>query len=283
MPAILISMIVVPMLVILGFFAAVPVRAAGPATVPLLSAGNFVILTESGISSTGTTHIWGDIGVSPIDSTAISGNFALTLDSLGTFSTSPLVTGSVYAADYASPTPGMLGTAIGDMQSAYSNAADRTTPDFTNWHAGDITGQTLAPGLYNYTTGLLISAGGVTISGAAGDHWIIQIAGDLTVDSGAHVTLIGALASNIFWQVAGQTTIDTSAAMKGIILCKTAIIINTGATLEGGAYAQTAVTLDANYVYTPGTVIPEFSQVLIPLIGMVFVVAIVGKVRNQKK
>jgi len=41
--------------------------------------------------------------------------------------------------------------------------------------------------------------------------------------------------------------------------------------------------MDANYVYTPGTVIPEFSQVLIPLVGMVFVVAIVSKVRNQKK
>ena len=67
-------------------------------------------------------------------------------------------------------------------------------------------------------------------------------------------------------------------------MCKTAIVMNNGATLEGRALAQTAVTMDANAVAPPGTTpIPEFSQVLIPLVGMVFVVAIVSKVRNQKK
>ena len=72
--------------------------------------------------------------------------------------------------------------------------------------------------------------------------------------------------------------------MKGIILCKTAITMSTGATLEGRALAQTAVTLDGNYHLRTGrTPIPEFSQVLIPLVGMMFVVAIVASVRNQKK
>jgi len=279
-PAILISV----MIVVLGFYATIPAQAVGPPTVNLGTAGNYVILSETGISSTGTTSIVGDIGVSPYAATSISGNFALTLDASGQFSTSPLVTGHVYAADYASPTPSNLGTAIADMMTAYNDSALRTSPDHTNLYAGDLTGQTLTPGLYNYTTGVIVSAGGVTISGAASDIWIFQVALDLGLADGAHVTLSGgAVTSNIFWQVAGQVTLGTGAVMMGIILCKTAIVMNTGAALEGRALAQTAVTLDASTVVTPGTPIPEFSQVLIPLIGTVLVVAIVSRVRNQRK
>jgi hypothetical protein len=39
--------------------------------------------------------------------------------------------------------------------------------------------------------------------------------------------------------------------MKGIILCQTAIVMSTGATLTGRALAQTAVTLDANAITKP--------------------------------
>lgn len=284
-PAILISMIVVPMIIVLGFYAATPAKAAGPAPLVLGTAGNYVILSESGISSTGTTHIWGDIGVSPITSTAITGNFALAMDVSGTFSTSVLVTGNVYAADYTEPTPTNLGVAVGDMMTAYTTAAG-LTPDIgkTNLYAGDLTGQTLTPGVYKWTTDVLVSAAGVTISGAAGDVWVFQLSQKLDLANGAQVTLSGgALAANIFWQVTMDTTIGTTAVMKGTILCATQIVLQTDASLEGRALAQTAVTLDANQVYTPGTVIPEFSQILIPLVGMVFVVAIVSKVRNQKK
>ena len=281
--AVLISMIVVPMIVVIGFFAMVSSQAAGPAAVDLGTAGDFVILAKTGVSNTGSSQIWGDIGVSPIDSTAITG-FGLVMDAGGTFSTSSLVTGSLYAADYAEPTPTMLTTAVGDMQTAYTDAAGRTLPDYTELGAGDITSMTLAPGLYKWGTGVLISAAGVTISGTASDVWIFQIAENLDLADGANVYLSGgALASNIFWQVAGQATLGTTAAMKGVILCQTAIVINTGATLVGRALAQTAVTLDSNMIDASGTMIPEFSQVLIPLVGMVFVVAIVSRVRNQRK
>ncbi len=125
--------------------------------------------------------------------------------------------------------------------------ADRTLPDFTELYAGDLTGQTLAPGLYKWGTDVLISAGGVTLSGSPTDVWIFQIAQNLTVESGAIVTLAGgASAANIFWQVAGQTTLGTTTRMKGIVLCATQIAMNTGAKLLGRALAQTAVTLDAN-------------------------------------
>ena len=282
-PAMLISMmIVVPMIVVLGFYATISAQAAGPLAVDLGTASDFVILAKTGITSTGTTAITGDIGVSPAPATAMTG-FDLILDASGTFSTSALVTGNVYASDYTDPTPTKMTTAVSDMETAYTDAAGRT-PDYTELYAGDLTGQTLTPGCYVWSTGVLISAAGVTISGAAGDVWIFQIAQTLDLASDAAVTLSGgAETANIFWQVAGVVTLGTASAMRGIILCQTGVVMNTGAALEGRALAQTAVTLDANVVVEPGFVIPEFSQVLIPLFGMMFVVAIVSRVRNQRK
>jgi len=251
-------------------------HAAGPTPVNLGTAGNFRILAKTGISTTGTTSITGDIGVSPAAATAITG-FGLILDSSGTFSTSSLVTGRVYAADYASPTPTMMTTAISDMETAYTDAAGRTNPDHTELGAGDITSMTLAPGLYKWSTGVLIGAAGVTLSGGASDVWIFQIAQTLTVANGAIVTLSGgAQVTNIFWQVAGQVTLGTTSQFKGIILCQTLIQMNTGARLDGRALAQTAVTLDSNIVA------PEFPAILIlPLFMFATLLAvIIYKKRN---
>lgn len=223
--------------------------AANLMPVNLGTAGNFVILAKSGISTTGTTKITGNIGVSPIAATAITG-FALKLDSSGTFATSSLVVGKVYAANYAPPTPAMMTTAINNMQTAYTNAAGRVNPKSTNLYAGDISGRTLTPGLYKWTTGVIINTG-VTLacSGSANAVFIFQIAGTLTVGSGAIVTLSGGCkATNIFWQVAMKTILGTTSNFKGIILDETAIVVQTGATLTGRALAQTAVTLDANTV-----------------------------------
>jgi len=233
---------------------AVAVSQSSPAPVDLGTSGNFVILTKTGISTTGTTSIVGDIGVSPIDHTAITG-FILILDPAGQWSSSNLVVGKVFAADYEVPTPTMLITAVSDMETAYTDAAGRTLPDYTELYSGDLTGQTLTHGLYKWSTGVLVSAGGVTISGTASDVWIFQIAQNLIVANGAIVTLSGgAQASNIFWQVAGQTTLGTTADFKGIILCQTLVEMQTGATLNGRALAQTAGTLDANSITSPTSV-----------------------------
>ena len=228
------------------------VSQTSPARVNLGTAGNFAILAKTGISTTGTTQITGDIGVSPAAATYITG-FGLIMDASGAFSTSSLIVGNVYAADYTSPTPTTMTTAVSDMETAYTDAAGRTAPDYTEQYAGDVTGKTLTPGLYKWGTAVLVSAaGGVTISGAASDVWIFQIAQNLDLANGAIVTLSGgAQASNIFWQVAGQVTLGTTAAMNGIILCQTAITMGTGATLNGRALAQTVVTLDANTVTRP--------------------------------
>ncbi|WP_020676839.1 ice-binding family protein [Geopsychrobacter electrodiphilus] len=225
--------------------------AAGPKAVNLGTAGDFVILTKTGITTTGTTAIVGNMGVSPIVATAMTG-FGLIADSTNTFSTSALVTGKIYAADYAPPTPTIMTTAIGDMQTAYTDAAGRINPDFAELGGGDISGKTLLPGLYNWSTDVLITNAGITLAGGPNDIWILQMAGNLTVNNSAMVTLLGgAQAKNIFWQVSGQATLGTAADMKGIILSKTLISMNTGAKLSGRALAQTAVTLIANTVTAP--------------------------------
>lgn len=219
------------------------------AAVNLGTSGNFVILSKAGISTTGVTKITGNIGVSPIAASAITG-FGLVMDRLGQFSTSALVTGKVYAADYKVPTPNMLTTAVSDMQTAYTNAAGRapTSAATTNVGAGSIGGLTLTPGVYKWTTGVTIPTN-VTLSGGSNDVWIFQIAGTLGISSGKQVILSGgAQAKNIFWQVAGATTLGTNSTFYGTILDKTNIAIQTSAVLNGRALAQTAVTLDANTV-----------------------------------
>jgi hypothetical protein len=223
----------------------------GPAAVNLGTAGNFVILSKTGVSTTGATAVRGDIGISPAAASFITG-FGLIADSTNTFSTSSIVTGKIYAANYAPPTPANMTAAISNMETAFTDAAGRTSPDFTEKGAGNISGLTLVPGLYKWGTGVLITSSGVTLSGGANDVWIFQIAGDLTVNNSAIITLAGgAQAKNIFWQVSGQATLGTGVQFKGIILGKTLISLNTGAVLNGRALAQTAVTLNAASITPP--------------------------------
>jgi len=221
--------------------------AAGPAAVNLGTAGNFVILSKTGISTTGTTSIVGDIGVNPASSTAITG-FGLVLPTGGIFSTSALVNGKVYASDYANPTPANLSTAVFNMQNAYADAAGRINPNATELGAGNIGGMTLTPGLYRWSSGVTIPTN-VTLLGSASDVWIFQIAQNLTTSPSTSVILSGgARASNVYWQVAGQTTLGAASVFNGNILDQSAIVLNSGATLNGMALSQTAVSLNSNSV-----------------------------------
>jgi len=228
--------------------------AASLATVNLGKASTFAILTKSGITNVPASQITGDMGVSPIAGTAITG-FALVMDRTNTFSRSPQVTGKVYAANYASPTPANLTTAVSNMQTAYTDAAGRKNPNFTELYAGDLSSKTLVPGLYKWSTSVIANKN-VTLKGGPNDIWIFQISGNLTVASGVKFTLSGgAQAKNIFWQVAGGAgaTLGTTSHFEGTILAKTAIHLQTGASMNGRALAQTAVTLDHNTLVIPST------------------------------
>ncbi len=232
-------------------FTTVATSVTGPGAVNLRTAANYVILAKSAISTTGATSVLGDIALSPAAAAFITG-FGLTSPP-STFSTSSLVTGKVWAANYAPPTPANLTTAVLDMQTAYTDAAGRTLPDFTELGAGNINGMNLVPGLYKWGTGVSIPIS-LTLTGGVNDVWIFQVGQSLTVGNGAIVTLSGgAQASNVFWQVAGQATFGTTAQFKGIILSKTLISFNTHSTLTGRALAQTAVTLNATAITNPAS------------------------------
>jgi len=214
--------------------------------VELGSADDFVILAKAGISTVTTSEITGDLGVSPAAATYVTG-FSLTMDSTGVFSTSSQVTGHIYSADYTSPTPSNLTTAVSDMQTAYTDAAGRAA-NYNELYAGDLSGKTLTPGVYKYSNSVLINTE-LTLTGNANDVWIFQIAGSLTQASNISITLAGgALAENIFWQVADTVVIGTGAHFEGTILAMTNIAVGTNASINGGLFAQTAVTLDANMI-----------------------------------
>jgi Ice-binding-like/Bacterial Ig-like domain len=220
----------------------------GLAAVNLGAAGNYVILAKTAINNSSTSAITGDLGLSPAAESYVTG---LSLTDATGYATSAQVTGKIFAADQAPPTPINLTTAVGDMILAYTDAAGRPTPDFSELGTGNIGGKILTAGLYKWSNTVTVPSD-VTISGGATDVWIFQIAGNLTMSNAVHITLNGgALAKNIFWQVAGTATIGTTAHFEGIILSQTGITFQTGASMNGRALAQTSVILDSNAVTKP--------------------------------
>src|SRR5450830_107650 len=150
-----------------------PVEKAGQKIVNLGVAGDFVILSKSGITDVYKSAVTGDVGTSPITGAAL-------------LLRCTEVTGTVYTVDAAGPLPcrvtnaTRLTTAVGDMQTAYTDAAGRSKPNFLNLGAGNIGGKTLTSGLYKWTSALIIPSD-VTISGGPNDVWIFQVEGTLAI------------------------------------------------------------------------------------------------------
>jgi hypothetical protein len=206
-------------------------------------AGNFGILSKSGITDVYKSTITGDVGTSPIAGTAL----LLACDE---------VVGTVYTVNDAGPAcrvvnASMLSTAILDMEASYTELVGRKKPNFINLHAGDLGGKTLAPGLYKWDSAIIIPLD-VTLDGGPNDVWIFQISGTLDIASAKQVIVSGgAQAKNIFWVVAGAVTLGTYSHFEGSILGKTSLSLQTGATMNGRLLAQTAVTLQMNTVTRP--------------------------------
>ena len=146
------------------------------------SAAPFAVLAGTTITSTGNTIVNGDLGAGP--GTAVTGF------------PPGVINGALHAGDPAAA------QAQADLTIAYDDAAGQTLNRVTL--AGNIGGQTLAPGLYNSTSSLAISSGDLTLA-AGGDTnavFIFQMASTLTTTSGRQVILSGgAKPANIYWQV----------------------------------------------------------------------------------
>ncbi len=224
----------------------------GPAPVNLLSVGtnNFVILSKTGITNTGShlTAITGNIGASPITGSAMDGVFCSE------------ITGLIYGVDAAyvgsgtqtcyhgtAPDKTLVDNAVADMGTAYADANARA-PDYTELGAGNIGGLNLGPATYKWGTGVLIPSN-VTLTGGPNDVWIFQIAQGLSVSSGVQVILAGgALAQNVYWATFAAADFGTTSKFKGTVISQTSVTMKTGATINGKLLAGTAVNLDTNTV-----------------------------------
>jgi hypothetical protein len=237
--------------------------ASATEKVDLGTAGDYAILASSGISSVPASSINGHIAVSPIAATAITG-FSLMMEPNEDWSTSTQVNngGKAYAPEYSADVKKALITAVGDMETAYKDAAGRDADDdvadggqtYNELGGGDIRGETLAPGVYTFNSTISINAH-IYLQGTGegnNDVFILRTTGSLLQAASTDVILTnGALAENVFWQVAGQVEVGASAKMNGIILVKTDALFKHSASLNGRVLAQTAVNLDHATIVQP--------------------------------
>lgn len=189
--------------------------------VNLRSAHSFGVLAGTTVTNVPgpQTTINGDLGVYP--GTAITGF------------PPGIVTGNTYAGGPVAQ------QAQADLTVAFNDAAGRSTAPILV--AGNLGGQTLGPGLYKSTSSLAVSSGDLTLDAQGNPNavWIFQIASTFTMTSGRKVILAGgAKTSNIFWQIGSSATFGTTSAIKGTVMAAISITLETEATLDGKALAQ---------------------------------------------
>jgi cytoskeletal protein CcmA (bactofilin family) len=193
-------------------------------------AGSFAVFAASTSTSTGQTIITGDMGLYP--GTSITGFPAGIV---------------VYGTLYANVLPLSLEVKVAIQQTEICLLGSTITSTL----GLEIGGTTLTPG--NYTTGSSLSISTTLTLDAAGNpnaYWVFNIPTTLLVAVSAQVVLVnGALPGNVYWLVGTSATLGVSSVMVGNIIATASITINTGAKLNGRAFALTAaVTLDTNNI-----------------------------------
>jgi hypothetical protein len=232
-----------------------PVLPANPAAVILGTAANYAILAKTGVATVPSSIVTGNVGLSPAARTYLTG-WSLITEPTDTYFTSAqvVVPFKLYAADQVGGTTSAdLGTAVLNMQAAYTDAAGRTATSAatTNVGAGTLTSLTLTRGVYEWGSNVTIPTD-LTLNGSATDVWIFKIAGTLTMAAAKNVILTGgALPKNVFWQVSNTVNIGANTHFSGIILGKTIITLGNLSSIDGRLLAQTDVNVDATTVTQP--------------------------------
>jgi hypothetical protein len=245
-------------------------------------ASSFSVLAGTGIGNTGSgTTIGQNVGVSPYAGTFITG---LTPIQVG---------GTIYAVDSSGPAgvagnnPGKVGNAMSAFGAAFTAAAGETpTSPNTLLQLG---GQTLIPGVYTFNTiDTVLLNGTLMLNGNGQAHpvWIFQMTRDITTGSGSSIVFEnGGIPCDVLWEVPTQATLGSDSTFVGTIMAGTSIVMNNGATLDGRAWADAAVTLNNNNITglpctsisdtgdtggtggTGGTTVPDTGSTL-PLLGL---------------
>lgn len=202
------------------------------AQAPVLgTTANFALFSTNGaVSNTGLSHLTGNVGTNNGSST----NFGN-------------VDGVMHDAD------GATQIAAADLTIAYNQLNAAIPNFFPSSLLGN--GQVLMAGTYSIGQSATLN-NTLTLDGGgnANSVFIFKIGGALSSAANAQVLLTnGALACNVFWKVEGLVDLATNTAMKGTIIANNAaIILNSGATLEGRALSTTgAVTVSGVTVRKP--------------------------------
>jgi hypothetical protein len=211
-----------------SFASANRVNAISPT---LGAAASYSVLAGSIVTNTGPTTMPGNLGISP---------------SIGV---PPHFTG--FPPGIVGP-PGVIHDADVDAAAAQADATAAFTfldqgCDTTYAGVQDLTlVSPLGPG--TYCADAFILTGNLTLNGSG--VWIFKSAATLTTSSNSSVT--GGDPCNVWWRLVSSGTIGRGTTFIGNILALASISLQTGASLDGRALAQTGeVTLDSNIITGP--------------------------------
>ena len=195
------------------------------------TATSFAVLAGSTVTSSGTSTISGDVGVST--GSAVTGL------------TAAMVTnGSIHRAD------AKAASAQAALTTAYNNAAQQSkTATITD----DLGSKVLKPGVYSGATLGLTGTLTLDAQGVSSSVFVFQASSTLNVATAGRVQLInGANPCNVFWQVGSSATLEAGATFVGSVLALTSISVNTGTDVQGRLLARNgAVTLKDDNVALP--------------------------------
>ena len=224
---------------VFGVLAYTPIDAgsallAGHAPPALASTACYALFSSNGlVTNSGITSVMGDIGTNSGSTTGYN-----SLD----------VTGTIHPGPDAS-----TGQCSADLLNVY-NYLDTIPYDIELLYPAQfgnslvLTPHTyLMNGAVTFTDTLFLNA-----EGNGNAVFIIKANGPISTGTNAKVVLTnGAQARNVFWKVEGAVTINNNSDFKGTIVCNNgAVVLNTGATLEGRAFTTTGALTTAAIIVT---------------------------------